>query len=218
MTDFSGVGHQAREMNLAAVVLPDETDGRPGTAPRASGISALLTFDAVYEGYFDFVWRSVRRLGVDPFAADDVVQEVFFVVHRKLGEFEGRSSLKTWLFTIVLQFVRHHRRTRRRKELRREEGQNPRDPDHLPDARQPGPLESAETADAVRLLDRLLHELDDEKRDVFVLAELEQMTAGEIAEVVGVNANTVYSRLRAARQEFEQALARHRARDARRRP
>jgi RNA polymerase sigma-70 factor, ECF subfamily len=218
MTDFSELGHQVGEMSVGAVVLPDATNGKAEAPPRASGISALLTFDAVYESYFDFVWRSVRRLGVDPFAADDVVQEVFFVVHRKLGEFEGRSSLKTWLFTIVLQFVRHHRRTRRRKELRRDDGQTPRDPDQLPDARQRGPLESAETADAVRLLDRLLHELDDDKREVFVLAELEQMTAGEIAEVVGVNANTVYSRLRAARHEFEQALARHRARDARRRP
>ncbi len=216
MTDFSEAGHQAGEMHLATVVLPDEDAGKAATEPRASGISPLLTFDAVYENYFDFVWRSVRRLGVDASAADDVVQEVFFVVHRKLGEFEGRSSLKTWLFTIVLQFVRHYRRTRRRKQAHLNDGQGVRNPDELPDARQRGPQEVAETADAVRLLDRLLHELDDDKREVFVLAELEQLTAGEIAEVIGVNANTVYSRLRAARHAFEQALARHRARSTRR--
>jgi RNA polymerase sigma-70 factor (ECF subfamily) len=183
----------------------------PMARPQAQG------FDAVYDECFDFVWRAVRRLGVADASVDDVVQEVFFAVHRKLPDFVGGSSLKTWIFAIALNVVRHHRRAWRRKDA-------PRDPvpaaalDELPDRRSRGPLQAAETSDAVRLLDRLLRELDDEKREVFVLAHLEQMTAPEIAQVLGENVNTVYSRLRAAREQFEQALERQRARDARRRP
>ena len=69
----------------------------------------------------------------------------------------------------------------------------------------------------MRVLHRLLDELDDDKRTVFVLAELEQTTAPEIADALGIPLNTVYSRLRAARIEFDKALARHRASEAHRR-
>jgi RNA polymerase sigma-70 factor (ECF subfamily) len=178
----------------------------------------VVAFEAVYEAHFDFVWRSVRRLGVDEFGVEDVVQEVFFTAHRRLGDFEGRSSVRTWLFAIVVQFVRHYRRTRQRKEMPVARSGTVHDPDTIADARRPGPLEEAERGDAVRVLDALLQELDDDKREAFVLAELAQMTAVEMAEVLGTNVNTVYSRLRAARQDFERALARHRAREARRQP
>ena len=72
--------------------------------------------------------------------------------------------------------------------------------------------------EAVRTLHTILDELDDEKREVFVLAELEQMTVPEIADAVEANVNTVYSRLRAARREFDQAVLRHRAREQWREP
>jgi RNA polymerase sigma-70 factor (ECF subfamily) len=189
----------------------------PAPPPPHRGESERQSFDAVYDACVDFVWRSVKRLGVEDASLDDVVQEVFFVVHRKLPEFTGRSSTKTWIFSILLHVVRHHRRTWRRKDA-------PRSPetterlDELADPRARGPLEAAETADSVRLLDRLLQSLDDDKRDVFVLAHLEQMTAPEIAEILGENLNTVYSRLRAAREEFEEALERHRAHESWRRP
>jgi RNA polymerase sigma-70 factor (ECF subfamily) len=71
-----------------------------------------------------------------------------------------------------------------------------------------GPEASMDQADRVRLLHRLLAEMDDEKREVFVLAELEEMTMQEIAEALGANANTLSSRLRAARRDFEEALER----------
>ena len=63
----------------------------------------------------------------------------------------------------------------------------------------------------IDMLYRLLDELDDDKREVLVLAELQQMTAPEIAEVTGANLNTVYWRLRVARQEFERGVTRFRA-------
>ena len=165
-----------------------------------------LAFDDVYETHFSFVWRSAKRLGMSEASIDDAVQEVFVVVHRRLADFEQRSSLRTWLFGITLRVVRDHRRAARR----RDPGP-PVDPDTLCTTRG-GPAENAEQQEAVRLLHALLDELDDERREVFVMSELEQMVMPEIAEALGINVNTAYARLRAARQEFEQALARHRAR------
>lgn len=169
------------------------------------------TFADVYDAHAEFVWRAARRLGVAPSSLEDVFQEIFIVVHRRLAEFEGRSSLKTWLYGITVHVVRRHRRTLQRK------------PAHLTTDGEiddvagaeaaDGPLEAAAKREAVRVLHEILDQLDDEKREVFVLAELEQMPAHEIGEALSLNANTVQSRLRAARQAFEQALARHHARD-----
>lgn len=165
------------------------------------------TFESVYHAHFSFVWRSAKRLGVRDAAIDDAVQEVFVVVHRRLADFEGRSSLRTWLFGITLRVVRDHRRSARRRDPGSEV-----DPDSLR-ATGSGPAETAEKAEAVRLLHALLDELHDDRREVFVMAELEQMPMPEVAEALEINVNTAHARLRAARQEFEQALARHRARD-----
>jgi RNA polymerase sigma-70 factor (ECF subfamily) len=166
-----------------------------------------LVFDDVYREHFTFVWRAAKRLGVSEASLDDVVQEVFVVVHRRLDDFEGRSSLKTWLFGIALRVVRDHRRAVRRRPV-----EPAVDVDTLQSSAN-GPGENAEKAEAVRILHALLDELADERREVFVMADLEQMTMPEIAETLGINVNTAYARLRLARQEFEQALARHRARD-----
>ncbi|MGO8993657.1 MAG: RNA polymerase sigma factor [Polyangiaceae bacterium] len=171
-------------------------------------------FEEVYGEHFPFVWRSVRRLGVDSSAVDDVVQEIFLVVHRRLAEFEARSSMKTWLFGVVLRVVRQHRRTLRRKPAQLGGGAA-MDPDveRVRDTAERGPHERAAEREAVRTLHAILDELDDDKREVFVLSELEQMTVPEIAEAVETNVNTVYSRLRAARRDFDQAVLRYRARD-----
>ena len=161
-------------------------------------------FDALYDTYFDFVWRSVQRLGVAPANCDDAVQDVFIVVHRRLAEFEGRSSVKTWLFGIAIRVASDHRRLLRRK------GGHELLEDNIAD-RAASPMETAANVEAMRTLQQLLEQLDDDRRAVFVLAELEQMTAPEMSEALGVNLNTVYSRLRAARQDFEKAVARFRA-------
>jgi RNA polymerase sigma-70 factor (ECF subfamily) len=167
----------------------------------------------VYAEHFPFVWRSVRRLGVDPSAVDDVVQEIFLVVHRRLPEFEARASTKTWLFGIVLRVVRAHRRTLKRKPAQLGgTGSVDADMDAMKDGAH-GPHEKAAEREAVRVLHAILDELDDEKREAFVLAELEQLTVPEIAEALETNVNTVYSRLRAARREFDESVARHHARD-----
>ena len=180
--------------------------------PHAAAV-APLSFENVYEQYFEFVWRSARRLGVYESAVGDVVQETFLVVHRKLGEFEGRSSVNTWLFSIVRHVARDHRRQVRRKSPHSLQTDGPTDPETLMDRPEQGPHERAVKTQAVEALHAILDELDDEKREVFILAELEQMTAPEMADALGVNLNTIYSRLRSARLEFEQAVERRRARD-----
>lgn len=161
----------------------------------------------IYEEHFDFVWRSARRLGVPASAVDDLVQEVFLVVHRQLAAFEGRSSMKTWLFGILRNLVLRQRRSwaRRGREEALEESRV--------EARGPGADERLAEREAWRILHALLAGLDDDKRAVFVLAEMEQMSAPEIAEATGLKLNTVYSRLRLARAEMERALERHRARE-----
>jgi RNA polymerase sigma-70 factor (ECF subfamily) len=159
-------------------------------------------FRALYAEHFDSVWRSLRSLGVPEHAVDDAVQEVFIVVHRRLDDFEARSSLKTWLWGIVLRVARNARRTERRKG-----GCTPLTAElELVDPA-PGPHDDAATAQALRRVAAALDELSDLQREVFVLAELEEMSAPEIAVMLRTNVNTVYSRLRAARITFESAVA-----------
>jgi RNA polymerase sigma-70 factor (ECF subfamily) len=171
------------------------------------------SFDDVYEQTFDFAWRSARRLGVAASAVDDVVQDVFLVVHRRLPEFEGRAAIKTWVFGILLRVVSDHRRTHRRKGGLAELPHDDLLAGDLLAGRSSSPTELLEKREAADVLHALLDEMDDEKRAVFVLAELEELPAPVIAEMVGVPVNTVYSRLRAARETFERGLARHRARE-----
>jgi RNA polymerase sigma-70 factor (ECF subfamily) len=194
-------------------LTPQPSSPALSVAPAVELREAPASFAEVYEKHFDFVWRSVRRLGVRDESVDDVVQEIFLVVHRRLADFEGRSTVKTWLFGIVLRSVRDHRRQTRRKSPHSMRPEAPADPELLSDSVTRGPHETAAAHEAVAVLHRILDEIEDEKREVFVLVELEQVSVPEIAEALGVNTNTVYSRLRAARQEFEQAVQRHRARD-----
>ncbi|MBS2016674.1 MAG: sigma-70 family RNA polymerase sigma factor [Deltaproteobacteria bacterium] len=192
-------------VNPAAAAQAGER-GVSAASPQAPPRPLVHAFEDVYREQFPFVWRSAKRLGVRDAALDDVVQEVFVVVHRRLADFEGRSSLKTWLFGITLRVVRDHRRA-----VQRRDPGPPVDPDTLHASG--GPAHDAEKAEAVRLLHAVLDDLHDERREVFVMAELEEMTMPEIAEALAINLNTAYARLRIARQEFEQSLARHRARD-----
>ncbi len=174
------------------------------SSPGASA-HAPLCFSEIYEDHFDFVWRSARRLGVEEACLDDVVQDVFVTVYRRLSDFEGRSQLRTWVFGILRHTVRDLRRSQRRKPTCELQGE--------PQGGQASPLERAVQSEATRILHEVLDGMNDEQREVFVLAELEQMSAPEIGAALEINVNTVYSRLRVARQEFESALRRVRSRD-----
>jgi RNA polymerase sigma-70 factor (ECF subfamily) len=177
--------------------------------------SLIPSFDSIYRTYAPFVWRMACRFGVAPDAAEDVMQDVFIVVHRRLPEFEERASLRAWLSAIVICVVRNHRRTAQRKGPPRSSQSRTFEPDSLADAATRDPLQVAERDEAVQELYEILAAMQEERREIFVLAELEELTAPEIAQALQMNVNTVYFRLRGARREFEQILFRRRARDAR---
>lgn len=165
---------------------------------------ALPDFDTLYDEYFGFVWTSARRLGVGTEAIDDVVQEVFIVIHAKLHTVRQPESLRSWIYGIVRRTVKSYRRAgqRRQSELSMPPEQS------TVAARQRSPLELTEQTSQLELLSSLLAGLTEAKREVFILAEIEEMTVPEIAAALDVPLNTAYSRLRHARQEFEAALAR----------
>lgn len=166
-----------------------------------SGLSAL-DFESIYSDHFDFIWRSLRRLGVRDCSIDDATQDVFLVAHQRLHTFRGESTLKTWLFGIAYRVARKHRPTRPEALLA---------DDALEDTACRTPHDITAEEESRRLLYRLLQQMDEDRRAVFILAELEDMSAPEIAEALGTKLNTVYSRLRLARADFEAQVRRHRA-------
>ena len=165
------------------------------------------TIAHIYDSHFDFVWRNARRLGVPEASADDVVQDVFIVVQRRIADFDGRSSMQAWIFGILQRVVSDHRRNHRRKAARNVplEHEAARG---VGAASGPSPSELAERSERLRLLERLLGELDEPKRTLLILSELEEWTLREIAQFFGSNISTIYSRLRVAKRDFELAYAR----------
>jgi RNA polymerase sigma-70 factor (ECF subfamily) len=157
-------------------------------------------FESVYEQHLDFVWRSLRLLGVAPEAREDAAQDVFSIAARKLPEFDGRASLRTWLFAIVQRVAANQRRTRRRKV-------DPLEPlGTTLQTQQPTAHAFAEAVEAAESIERFCAGLDEGPRAVFVLALLEELPAPEIAEALNIPVNTVYSRVRSLRHELKRWL------------
>jgi RNA polymerase sigma-70 factor (ECF subfamily) len=170
--------------------------------PTADALPDLAT---LFRSHFDFVWRVARSLGVPAASIDDAVQDVFLTVHRRLSEFEGRASMRTWIYAITYRTAQNHRRRgqRQRCDALLEE----------PLAEGPGPGEQLEHARAGQFVMKFLEGVSADKRDVFVLSVLEELSAPEVAEILGVKLNTVYSRLRLVRADFRAALDRAAARE-----
>jgi RNA polymerase sigma-70 factor (ECF subfamily) len=178
---------------------------RAGTDGRGMSVAE------VYAAHFRYVWRCLRALGVQHAALDDATQEVFLVVHRKLAAFDGRFALRTWLYAIALHVARRHRaqaavHARRFAELETTI--------HCDPLEQVGAIRrdaadlrlDVERHERLSLAQSALEHLDDDKREVFVLCSVEGMTAPEVSEAAGIPLNTVYSRLRAAREAFAAAV------------
>ena len=179
-------------------------DLAPAPAPDLSGGGAEpLSCAAIYEDNFDFVWRNARRLGVEESSCEDVVHEVFLVVQRRLGAFEGRSSVRTWLWGILERVAREHRR-RHRMRVSREAAAAL----EASDRSDPGALEAMARKEATRIVDAILAGMDEEKRSMFVLVDLEEVSVVEAARGLGINLNTAHARLRAARSIFAEAVKR----------
>lgn len=162
---------------------------------------AVDTFDTLFRDYAQFVWRTLGRLGVPRKDLSDASQEVFLVVYRKLGDFEGRSSVKTWIYGISVRVASAWRRkaSHLREEMR------PDAPEQATHPSQDGDLERRQARE--RLMQALAL-LDDEKRAVFVLYELEELSMPQVAESLGCPLTTAYSRLHAARKAVRAAFLR----------
>jgi RNA polymerase sigma-70 factor, ECF subfamily len=195
-------------------VLEEHTSGAAlGAAPGASaadgaaelrvpGGGGALDFRQVYVQHFQFVWRSLRLLGVPPESLEDAAQDTFAVVSRQLADFEGRSSLSTWIFAIGQRVAANHRRTRRRKLLQLRPLDEP-----LP-GNEPAPDAAVEAAQAARSIEAFVAGLDEPRRALFILALMEGVPATEIAALEQTSVNTIYSRIRLLRQELKAFLDR----------
>jgi RNA polymerase sigma-70 factor (ECF subfamily) len=181
---------------------PGRADARPAEAP---------DIDRVYAEHFRYVWRCLRALGVRDAALDDAVHDVFLVVQQKLSQFDGQAALTTWLYAIALRVARRARAAARKDAWRftpvdaTDPAASEREPPALASEHPDPALERGERLSLAR---RALDRLDDDKREAFVLSQIEQRSAPEIAEITGLPVNTVYSRKRAARLAFSAEVAR----------
>lgn len=173
-------------------------------APRVIAVpDEPVDFDDLYEANVDWVWRLSRRLGVPEATLDDAVQEVFIIAHRRLDTFRGAGSPRAWLGGIAVRVASDARRA-----VRRRGPQTPLDDAALTlvSTSAPGPDSVVEQRQRLSRAVQLLEQLPEELRAAFVLSDIEGLTAPEIAEALGVNLHTVYSRIRTARVRFN-ALA-----------
>lgn len=155
-------------------------------------------FDAFYEAHVGFVWRVLRRFGVDHDATRDATQEVFLVAYRQFGAWEGRASPRSWLYGVARRVAAHHHRAEGRRSRKHAAMCAPEPLDLV------GRLEGrARLRQVVRVIEALVPE----RRAVYELAVIEELRPQEIAEALGWKLNTVYSRLRRARADVERELA-----------
>lgn len=168
----------------------------------ALALTRPLDFTQLYRAEVGRVWRVISRLGVAARDLEDAVQDVFVVAHKKLDTLRDDVAPGLWLTGIAVKVAHdYRRRTQRKPESPLESARQLPDLGIAPD-------ELAARRDAMGVALRLLEELDPPQREVFVLAELEQLTAPEIAELTSTPLNTVYSRLRLARARFNELAAR----------
>jgi len=183
---------------------PTAVQGPPEVGPRGA---ADLGPHRLFDSHLPLVWRNLRRLGVPESQVEDAAQDVFLVVHRRWDSYQiDRSSVETWLFGIVLRVAHNHRRAQRRRlawllpshHREMQQAASPAD----------GPAEILAQREAVAIFECALAKIDQDKRAVFLMIDVEQMTVPEAASALGINLNTAYWRLRKARLAFRRALAR----------
>ena len=170
---------------------------------RKIGSSAsTLDFKVVYDEHFQFAWRSLRGLGVSTHDIDDAAQEVFLIVHRKLDTITEPNGIKSWIFSIVRRVASDYRRSRKRKGISVEYD------DSITAIDTATPQNAVENREVLSLVEQYLDTLTDETRSMFVLSEIEQLPVSKISEILEMNSNTIYSRLRVTRKNMESFMAR----------
>ena len=160
-------------------------------------------FSQLFEAHARFVWRALRYLGVREADLDDVCQEVFLIVYRKLSSFEQRSSIQAWLYGITLRVAADYRKS---AYVRRERPSHPPPDTSIPSA--------APQTEARQMLIHLLEQLEGPKREVLVLHDIEGLSMREAAEILDCPLQTAYTRYHAAREVLTKAMRRSRRQEA----
>ena len=181
----------------------------PGTGAPPPASSTPLDFSTIYETWFHDVCRWSRSLGCPDGDIEDVAQEVFVTVQRRLPDFR-EGKLASWLYTITARATRDHRRRAWFRHLLRPRHDIELDTFALA---APGPAERLERLQERQLLARLLEGMSEKKRSVLILFELEGYTGEEIAALQGVPIDTIWTRLHTARRELKAKLLRLRKRE-----
>ena len=164
-------------------------------------------FRALYDEHFEFVWCSLRRLGVREADTMDLVQKVFLAVHVGWDNFEGRSKIRTWLFGICRRIASDYRRS---SPIRREIVMDAAVMDLRRDDQD---IFGAESRQRASVAEAILNRMPEPQRVVFVLFELEELSGEDIAELLNLSIGTVRSRLRLARERFRREVKRLAAAD-----
>ncbi len=185
--------------------MPGAQDAISRISGPAKESETQLSVTQVHERHGEFVWRTLHRMGVRPPHVEDVYQEVFLVVHRRLTSFGGQCAITTWLYEICFRVTAGYRR---KAHFRREELVPDWSEMHALSAPTPSPERQLVVARQAKQLEGILDTMPLEYRVVFVMFEIEGLSSEEIAESVGVPLGTVYSRLYRARKRFARALAR----------
>ena len=175
----------------------------PAAAGDVASARAPLDFSRVYEAWFDPCLRWLRALGIPDADLEDVGQEVFVVVRRKLAGFEG-DRLAPWLYRITARTASDHRR---RAWFRRLWTRGSRIDFDVLSSGAEGPAEALERREAQRLLDGILARMSEKRRVAFSLYEIEGYSGEEIAQLLAVPVATVWTRLHHARKEFLERVA-----------
>lgn len=189
---------------MAAATLPLQANREETAATGIANARDSLAWTA-YERHFSCVWRALRRLGVPEAKLDDALQDVFMVVHRRAREFNGSSSLRTWVLGITLRVAANVRRGCQREDARFVDA-----PLDLP-AASASPEQLVAEREALRTLYAVLDLMKPQHREVLVLVDMEQLTVVEAARALAVNTSSCYKRLNAARGQFEREVQRHQA-------
>jgi RNA polymerase sigma-70 factor (ECF subfamily) len=165
-----------------------------------SASSPRQRFHAVFEAEFAYVWTTLRRLGVFERDVEDVAHDVFLEVYAKIDRYDPRRPIRPWLFAFAYRFASDYRRlARHRVEVLA---------DHDTEEGLARADELLERKDEQRVLLEALEKIEEDRRGVFILHELDECPMNEIASALDVPVNTAWSRLRLARQEFQQAIDR----------
>jgi RNA polymerase sigma-70 factor (ECF subfamily) len=169
-------------------------------APVGAGASPR-DFDTIFEQEFSYVWRTLARLGIREADREDLANEVFFQVSRRLPTCDFDRPLRPWLFAFAFRIASSHRRLARNRFEQSVE---------VPEAIDAAPRadEAMERRESQDLVDRGLDSLELDQRAVFVLHEIDGCAMPEIASVLAIPLNTAYSRLRLARTRFAATVRR----------